>query len=274
MTISGGIKFFTKSRCDIDNEQCLISVYTGSTTKNNIRDRKNTTKWSSSGSNDSVTETITVDFGANYTIDRLLLVKNNFKAFTVQYWNGTSWTHFAAVVTKEGTKTNITETVNAKETNYYEFTAVSTQKILISVTTTQVAAQEKYVYQVIATQELGTFASYPDHAKNFSKIGPKKTTLSGKSKFSILGELYSSVLTFTGYPTSLDHALSLTLWEGQTPFLIYPCGGDESQFRFQTKSDRLEDIYLVWFDDKWSPNYTQNVYQLPLNYSLSLTEAS
>jgi hypothetical protein len=274
MAVSGGIKFFEKSKCDIDVDACSVAVSSGSTVKDNIRDRKNTTRWVSVSSNDTTTETITVDFGSAQTINRLVLVKNNFKAFNVQYWNGSAYTDFASVVTKEGTQATVTETANAKTTNYYEFTAVSTQYIKVSITSTQTVNAQKYLYQLIATKESGTLTGFPKHEREFVPITSKKTTLSGKPKYSIFGEQYSCNLGFNFYPTAADHTIILALWEGLTEFIIYPCGGNEDQFRFKTKGDRLEDIFLVFFDSGFAPNYVENVYVLPLNYNIRLVEVA
>lgn len=274
MTISGGIKFFNKSFCDISIDEVNLVVSSGGSVKDAIRDRKNTTKWSSLGSNDATTETIEIDFGEIKTIDRLILIKNNLKAFNVQYHNGSSYTDFSSVVTKEGTQASITETANTKTTNYYEFASVSTQYIKITMTTTQTTNDEKYIYQVIATSELGAFTGYPVFNRSFSPIVSRKTTLSGKTRASVFGEMFECSLSFNGYPTALDHALVLRLWENSEEFLIYPCGGNEDQFRFKTKGDRLEDLWLVTITNDWSPNYVENVYCLPLNYSLNLTEVA
>lgn len=274
MAITGGIKFLYKNYADIDNASCLVSVTTNSAHRNNLRDRKTYTRWTSSGSNDATTETITIDFGASYAIDRLLLVKNNFKAFTVQYWNGSAWTDFASVVTKEGTQATVTETTNTKTTNYYEFTEVTTDQIKVTITTTQTANAEKYVGEVIATKEVGTLTGYPVQTLGFEKNQIKKETLGGRPKFSILDESFSTTFDFTNYPTAADHTIIQTLWDGNEEFLIYPCGGNAAQFRFSRKGSRLEDVFLVWFDSAFEPNFTSNVYTLGLNYQIKLVEVA
>jgi len=275
MTISGAMKFFRKSFADIDYEGVVVDVSTGGATRDNLRDRKRYTRWESVGSLDGTTETITITFEEAKTMSRLLLVRHNWKAFDVQYWNGSAWTHFAAVVTKEGTQANITETVNAKATSYYEFTPVSAERLRIQVTTTMVVDAQKYAYEVIATSELGTLTGYPVHQVRFGRTQAKKRTVRGMDKFTIFDEQYTSALSFQNYPTAADHTLMMTLWTGLEEFLIYPCGGDQAQYRFaDLQGNRLEDVYLCWFEDSFDPNYTQNVYQLGLNYTLGLVEVA
>lgn len=274
MAISGQVKFFRLNRADKSNENCSVAVSSGSLSRNNIRDRKNSTKWISSGSSDIVTETITIDFGATYAIDRLLLVKNNFKNFIVKYDVAGVWTDFSSVVTNEGTQSTIAETTNTKDTNYYEFASVNTDSIQITINTTQTVNDEKEIYQVIASQEIGMFSGFPNIQRTFDRAKTsKKESINGFSRFSILSEQFRAQMSFDNYPTEADHTLIQTLWEGKQSFLIYPCGGDDEQFRYtDLKGNRLEDIYLVWFDSGWSPNYQENVYQLTLSYVLDLTE--
>lgn len=274
MTISGGIKFFAKSFADIDNEAVLVTMSSSTSLRDYIRDRRRDTRWISSGSNDATQESITIDLGASYAIDRLILVKHNFKAFNAQYWTGAAWAHFANVVTKEGTQSNITETAATKTTSYYEFTEVTTQKVRIQVDTTQAANAEKYVQEVVVTKEKGTFSGFPFYQQALEYRQVRKDTILGRPKFSIAGDAFGCSLTFDGYPTAADITLMQTLWQERSEFLIYPCGADASQFRFSSQGHRLEDIFLVWFDSDLSPNYDRNVYALGVNFQVKLVEVA
>lgn len=317
MAVSGGIKFFKKSYFDID-AIVTTTTSTGTATEDFVRDRDNATYWQSVGSDDTTTETMEIDFGEAKTIDRIILVKNNFKNFKVEYWNdvtptvlgarfGTGlfglntfgevtsgiedrWNQFTSVTTKETTPNplvgafgtavfgtavfdrDISEETNTKETNYYECESVSTQKIKLTVETTQVANAQKQLFQFIISQELGTFTGYPVYTQKHTRDMREKKTLRGKPRFTIFDDHYSSSLQFGTYPTAVDHALMLTLWDNMSDFLIYPCGADEDQYRFPMKGNRLEDLYLSFFDADFSPNYTQNVYDLGLNYSVGIKE--
>ncbi len=274
MAISGGIKFFYKNYGDLDNESASASVSTGSTTRNHARSRKPYLYWTSEGSDDSTNETYELRFGESKTIDRIILNRHNFKAFTVQYWDGSAWAHFSDVVTKEGAKTNITETTNTKTTNYYEFTAVSTEKIQVSIDTTQAVDAEKYIYDVIATEEIGTLTGYPAYTATNQRSVSEKKALDGRSAKTILGESYSCSLSFQRYPDALDHGIMQDLWDLKEPFLIYPSGANEDQFRYTTMlGNRLRDIYLVNFESDFSPNYDMNVYKNALTYNVSFKES-
>lgn len=274
MTVSGGMKFFKKNWSDIDYDLTSFVASSGDDSKDFVRDRRTYTKWQSVGSDDLTTETLEIEFSTARDIDRLCLVKNNFKDFNVQYWTGAAYTDFADVVTKEGTQASVTETANTKETNYYEFTQVSTTKIKLSVTETQTVDAEKYLYQFIMTEEIGTFTGYPQYAPTFNYNQNIKRTINGKQKVSLLNETFGCSLSFSNYTNSDDHAIIHTLWNDQQEFLIYPCGADESQFRYDIRGNRLEDIYLVWFSSTYNPQYLNTIYQLPLNYMINLVEVA
>ena len=273
MAVSGGIKFFRKNRGDIDDDNAGAAASSGSATRAYARNRKRYLRWESVGSDDLTTETYTLEFGADYDIDRIILKRNNFKAFTVKYWDGAAYVHFANVVTAEGTQANITETTNTKSTNYYEFTSVNTGKIQISVDTTQVADEEKHLYECIATEEIGTFEGYPGYVGTFDKKRSRKNALTGRVAVSIFGESFKCRLRFSGYPTEADHTIVNTLWELDKEFLIYPCGADAGQYRYEDMiGNRLQDLYLVTIDRDLSPSYTRNVYVNALNYDLKMLE--
>jgi len=273
MAISGGIKFFYKNRGDIDDENADASVTSGGDTADHARSRRRWLRWESVGSDDTTTEVYTLDFGADYAINRLILNRHNFKNFWVKYWDGVDWAHFTNVVTKEGSQVDIDETGNTKTTNYYEFTEVTTSKIRISIDTTQTADAEKYLYEAIATKELGTLNGYPGYQGTFRRKRAVKEALTGKASQSILGDSFACSLNFEQYPDEDDHSLISTLFGLDSPFLIYPCGGNEDQFRFSAMiGNRLRDIFLVGISGDIAPAYERNVYSLGLNYDLAMVE--
>jgi len=141
MSISGGIKFFEKSK-NLFAEGATILATTGSTSANFCIDRNPITYWRSTGSTDAVTEELIIEFDEIKDINRLLLVDHNWKDFNAQYDNAGTWTHFTSVFGIDGAKANITETAFADDTAYYEFTLVSTDKSRIQVTKTQTADQQ------------------------------------------------------------------------------------------------------------------------------------
>lgn len=266
------MKFFRKNFADIDYDGVLIEASTGVSLRNVVRDRRRYGKWESVGSSDATTEYLIVYFDEAKTIDRLILVGHNFKAFTAQYYDGSAWQDFSSVVTKEGSHATISETDNEKTTSYYEFSSVSAERVKVTITATQTADAEKSLRELIVTEEIGTFEGWPTFEPSFDYNQIEKKSGRGRSKYTLFDESFSCRLVFKGYQKEDDHALVQTLWQGMKEFLIYPCGGDASQFNFQEMGNRLEDIFLVWFTESLSPTYTMGVYSLGLNYDVRLGE--
>lgn len=263
MAITGAYKFFTKSYLDIDFESVSITATSNAPFITKIQDRKPYTRWISSGTDDTTTEEIIVDFGVERTIDRLHLIDHNWKEFNIQYWNGSIYTDFS---------TAISETVNADKTTYFEFNSVDTQLIRLQAIKSQVVDAEKYLYQLLATAELGTFVGYPTFTPNFQVKRASKELVSGRKKYSNFDQAAFFTLTFNRYPPANDHSILLSLFENRQEFYFWPCGGDETQFRFALNGTRLEDIYLCVIDGQYSPWFDNNVYNLSPNASVRLTE--
>jgi hypothetical protein len=127
MAITGGVKFFGDNVALYEAGGYVIAS-TGQVVALNIIDKLSYTSWRSVGSNDSTVETLVVTFGSS-TITRLLLLNHNWKNFTVQYWNGSTWVNFTSVVGLDGSKSAISETAFADNSAYYEFASVTTTQI-------------------------------------------------------------------------------------------------------------------------------------------------
>jgi hypothetical protein len=121
----------------------MVSVSTGYATASNmlldglISIPENLLKgWESEQSNDSITETITIEFPFNKKIDIITLKEHNFKSFNIKYFDGVEYRDF---------DNTIMETDNQKFINIFTFKEVVTNKIRIEVKFTQVPNQEKSI---------------------------------------------------------------------------------------------------------------------------------
>lgn len=272
MAINGQIKFFEKSRSDKSKVDTQYSALSNEDFLPYLFDRSNQTFWISSGSDDTTTEYIEIEFDQAYDIDRLCLVKNNFKDFNVRYDLASAWTHFANVETLEGTQSNITETANTKETNYYQFDSVNTSKIRIEATKTQTADQEKKLYQFIVSEEIGTFEYWPGISMTSSKNKLISRVLSGKEIINDNIGFAQIQLEFTSYPSANDLNIGDDLIASADPFLIWLCGGDETQFSTEREGFRLEDFYLMKVRDEVRGEFTNNLYKSGYNFRLVMKE--
>jgi len=271
MSINGQVKFLYKSAGD-KSRNPVLSSSTNESFLNYLVDRLNSTYWISSGSDDTTTEYIEIEFDQPRSIDRLLLIKNNFKDFNAKYDILGSWTHFSNVETLEGTQTNITETDNAKDTNYYQFDSVTTQKIRIEILKTQTVDQEKYLYQCIPCEEFGTFEYWPIIRTTSTKNKISSQLGSGKK---IINNNHGAIridFDFKNYMGDNDLELSELLINASEPVLVWLCGANEDQFTFNREGYRLEDIYLCKVENEDNANFTDGFYKAGYNRIIQMFE--
>lgn len=276
MAISGGIKFFKKSK-NLYADGATITASSGDASAPYSIDRNPFTYWRSVASDDTTTETITLTFPESVTIDRLLLIDINWKGFVVKYFSGGSYVHFASVTGIDGSKSNITETAFADDTAYYEFTPVTTTSIQITITTTQTADEQKYCNQIVFTEELGTLEGYPQvKGMTHSRNEREKEMLSGKSLVLKSEESFEVTLDFNSYPNSLsdDIVLAFALYDREENFIIWLCGGRRgAYFGYQLKGWRLKDIYTCQVVGGIKPTFSNNQYKNTVNFAIKVREA-
>jgi hypothetical protein len=276
MAISGGIKFFERSQ-NLYAEGATIVASSGDASSARAMDRNPITYWRSVSSSDLTTETLTITFSESITIDRLLLIDHNWKAFNVKYDVAGTYTHFAGVTGISGSKTNITETTFAYDTAYYEFTPVTTTSIQISITSTQVANAEKYISQIIATVELGTLQGFPSITNlTLDRNARVKEMLSGRTLTLKSEQSFEVSLDFRNYPARLSDDIDLiqSLYDREENFLIWLCGGRQGStyFKHTIPGFRLKDIYQVQTATPFRPSYSDNIYTAQVNFAMKFTE--
>jgi hypothetical protein len=268
MAITGGIKFFYQKK--IKDGTPVGS--TGTASAKFALDLDVDTFWRTVGSNDSTTETLTITFDS-LSLTRILLLDTNFKAFTIKYWSGGAYVHFANVLTIGGvSKTNITETALAENSTYYEFDSVTTTKLQIEITTTQTTNAEKYLSQFVSSTEIGTFVGHPIVSSiTLDRNSRAKKTLSGRYSVQKSIQTQTVDIKFQNYPSgdiyNVDIDLALSLFESEDPFLIYLCGGryESKHFKKAIPGFRLKDVIQVQVLKAYKINYLKNIYINPIN---------
>lgn len=255
---------------DIDSDSVTLTVTdatatnTGSTIVDFIRNRNNRSAWLTTGSNDAANTQLDVDLGDEQLIDTIVLIKHNFKAFTIQYWNGAAYTDFS---------TAINETINTDETSYFTFTEVSTSKLRLIITGTQTADEDKELYQMLALETEGQLTAWPQ-IKTPRHAGERKTTtmLSGKRNITEQIGRFSCQLRVDYWKDDTDLLLIERLYFNRRPMLMWLCGGDESQFRTSRVGFRLEDFYLVRPTNDYTPKWYGDVYSTGNELDIRLEE--
>lgn len=273
MTISGGIKFFERSTALFSDGATAVAS-SNSAAANNILTNRQLVYWESIGSDDTTAETITITYNKTVTIDRIILNRINFKEFTVKYDSGGMWTDFTSVVGLDGALGGgISETAFADETAYYEFTPISTSSIQIIATKTQTADQEKIIYNLFTTIELGTMEQFPQiEGIDYNRKSREAAVLSGLAQIQKSFEINKFSLVFKSHPSQTDMDLINTLFDESNSFLVWLCGGRRGTtfFRFNIKGFRIFDIFNMQTSGSISPSYPTTIYVNAPNNVLNL----
>lgn len=267
------IKFFNKNNIDLDNTDATITVTdatatdTGQSIVDLMRNRNNTSGWLTTGSNDAANTTLVFDMIDEKQVSDIMVVKHNLKAFTIKYWNGLSYVDFS---------TPINETTNTEETNYYSFTEVSTTRIQLVITGTQVVNEDKIIRQFIITNKLltGQLTGWPlirsprhNTSKQISKM------LSGKVNIVETTGAFSFSLEVRNWNIDADLNIIEEIYFGRKGVLISLSGGDDLQFSHRRIGYRKEDIYLVRAINDYSPEWVSGIYTNGLKIKMNLHEA-
>lgn len=266
-----GIQFYKKSIYDLSYTNPTTTVTdatatnTGESFTDFLRNRDNFSGWATTGSNDAANTTLVIDFIDNREFDSIMLLKHNFKAFTIKYWNGSTWTDFS---------TAISETTNTQESNYYNFTLVESTKLQIIITGTQTADSDKFLRQLLVCEKLGELTEEPEVTVEIGKQRKQFKFLSGKSFMSTQVGGASIKLRKQSMKTDADLTLIETLYNSFQGFHVSLSGGTTTQFEFNREGYRREDIYFCQCANEYEPNYRDGRYKHGVDVMVSLVEVS
>lgn len=266
-----GLKFYRKNKFDLSNLLPTVVITdsvatdTGEDFANFMRNRNNTSGWMTTGSSDAGTTTLVIDFIDSITLDRILLIKHNLKAFTLKYWNGAAWVDFS---------TAISETTNTAGSNEFIFDSTVTQKLQLIITGTQTADDEKLITQFIATETIGDFAEEMELKPQFDRQRRTTRYLSGKSFVSKAVGSWNFNIKKSAVADANDLALVETLFDSYEGFLFWPSGGTVTQYEQIRKGYRLEDIFLMQCSNELGTEYVGSRYYSGMPIDLKLVEVN
>jgi len=271
MSITGGISFYDENK-SLYNNGALAVASSNLSDQNLPLGTNKYFKWSSFGSNDSTTETYTITLPAAVSLSRIFLMDHNLKKFQIKY--GTTPIDFTGVIGLDSysdSKIDITDFT--RNTAYFEFDAVTTDTLVLTMDTTQTANAEKFLVQFIATNEIGTLLGYPklNNIKLDRDIKRSKS-ISGRSHIEKSYESGSFDLSLKRYSKQDDIDILDALHDRETPFLAWLCGGLPDQFTTKQRGFRVQDIYNMEISRAMSNAYDANVYLMGVNQKYSFQE--
>jgi hypothetical protein len=261
MTITGGIKFFELSKALL-SEGATAVASSGTQSDQYSIDGNLSTGWTSSGSDDTTAETITITFQAAATISRILLLSHNWDTYTITpitspylldedgdelededgdfLEDSGSTLEFLNVIslTSSVAATGISESGYSLTSSYYEFDPVYCTGLTITVTVAQtandVADQEKQIAWIVPTYEVnstdintsgGTFQGYPRLTGQNNFQSNNLVNLKGLGSTQKLTRVFRATLDLIDHPNQNDITLAEHLINRQGAFYIWPNGG-------------------------------------------------
>jgi len=262
------ILFFEKSKCDYANEAASVTASQGNTYVYRVRDRRNDSGWRTTGSVDADNTYIEADLADVYNVNNIILINNNFKSYIIQYRNPINglWTDFSPA---------INETNNTKTTIRHEFTGVTPRIFRITIYGTMTPNDDKQLTQLIITDKIGKLTAWPVikspkhdniHALNIMSSGKYYVQ---KNVTSFMCELESK-----SWLESNDIAIIEKLFNSIEGFLVWLCGGDETQFSNLIQGYRLQDLYLMNTKKEYQPVFFKGIYNTGIKTSLPLVEVT
>lgn len=277
MTITGGIKFFERSSALYKDGTTCVADYASASQNNILKNNQRVYSETVGANDDTTTATWTITYNQDVTIDRIILNRINFKSFTIKYDLSSVWTDFTNVVGLDGALGGgIAESSFSDETSYYEVDSVTTTGIQITATETQTADQEKIIYNLFTTAELGTLEGYPQITPIEATRNPRESDNLGGLMNSQKGfKVHSFSLDFTSHPKQNDYDLIESLYDRSTSFLVWPCGGRRgtTYIRFPIKGYNLKDIFNMQTTGGFGSGYPNSIYINAPNFSAALREA-
>lgn len=264
-------KFYRKNKYDLSFVLPVTTVTDSVATDsgedfiNFMRNRNNTSGWMTTDSTDAANTTIEIDFIDTITIDRILLIGHNLKAFTIKYWNGSTWVDFS---------TPINETTNTASSNEFAFNSQVTQKLQLIITGAQTVDADKFIKQFIATEILGTLTEEFELQPELDRQRRVTKYLSGKSFVAKSVGAWNYRLKKSAVADSGDLELIEDLFDSYEGFLFWPSGGTTTQYEQTRKGYRLEDIFLMQAANELQTEYIDSRFKHGMPVDLRMVEVN
>lgn len=271
MSLTGGVSFYDKSKILL-KDGASAAASSNTPAQNYVLGNDKYHRWESSGSDDTTQETLTITFPQATEISRIFVLNHNLKAFEITSSDG-SFTNVSSL--DASGLTGISETAFDKKVAYYEFDSITVDDLTLTMDTTQVADAEKYVGQIIATNEIGTLEGFPDvSGVGLDKNLIKDKTINGKGIIEKGYEVSDFLMRLNSYPIQADIDILDALHDRENPFLVWLCGGKPDNFRLKQRGWRLEDLYQMQVSDSIQNGYNKNVYSLGVSGRYSFEEVA
>jgi hypothetical protein len=137
-----------------------------------------------------------------------------------------------------------------------------------------VADADKYLFQFISTTQIGQLQGWPV-IKSPTVSRNRKTNKMLSGKILVKENIGAFTTSLTVKILSIDNDLTIieSMYASNEGFLVWLCGGDESQFKNERIGYRLEDIYLMKCTNEWRPEWSDGLYTSGMKINIQLKES-
>lgn len=223
-------------------------------------------------------ETLTIMLAEPTLVDCIWLRDHNFKAFAITYGDPVTQFYVKDRLADSGENPDIVgiATSNNKlPTSYFEVKPVYVDRINITIFST-FDGEEKRLTTFVISKLMGEFSS-----ASKAKIKPKirqnnVVNMSITNKASIIRGKNSvaASVAIQGTTNQNDQYLLEWIFGTSEPFIFWPCGGLHSKgFAVDAMAFRLEDIYRVFANSDYAPEWVSGIYRAGIRGSFDVIEA-
>jgi len=263
-----GIAFYQRNKIDLARSGVTISITDSEATNDGqafvdqLRDRKNTTGWGTTGSDDTANTEIEVLIGDVVAVDSIFMLRSTYKHYEIFYHDGDDYVSLVEV------------TDNKEPDIHHEFPRVFTASIKVVIYATILPDDDKRMSQLVITEKLGQLERFPIISRPMvSKNRRALNAISGKSKVIQNERSFSVKLLQNEEYSEADIALIEFLYTLPNGFLVWLCGGDEKQFRIIREGFRRQDLFYMAIDNENVTEMIDGFYWRGTRVDLDLIEA-
>ena len=214
--------------------------------------------WLSNGENDDTkTAYLERNFGTELYGDTLIIANHNLKDFNLKI-NGKKFISY--------------EKKYARNFTVIRFPPQSDiQSIRIEAAKTITPNEEKQIGAVLLLSYIGQFEQPQELKNTLNREQGDLTLQNGKHFIFNCGQSWEFDIDVFSLSQN-DIELLQQLLDMGTPFYMWPCGGNEQQFKYHFRPFLFSDFFKVAFSGNNKPNLRDNLYWTGLRDSVNLVE--
>lgn len=267
----GKIRVYEKSKLDLDFDATVLTVTDATASDSGqdyvdyVRDRTNFTGWGTTGSNDAALTQMLIDTADAYELNTIALIEHNFKAYTLQYWDGANFVNFS---------TPINETVNVQTTNFHVFNNQRANLFKLIVQGTHIVDADKLIRQIIFTRLIGEFEAQPEISRmQFNNDRKSLRLVSGKRHISQRANSLNVRLRFPPNKSVNDANLVKNIFDSFEGRLFSFVGGDHTGIANPVSGFNKRDIFLMIPTNDLDTAFKDGFFNSGQEYDIDLAEA-